>query len=165
MSPLFGENKRHKKSLAPHWKIKWCCGFTAAAADAAAALHLDISQKKKNIWLVLRIQAPEKMRLTVRFVNLISSWCHHENMSQGKCACLVFWSRRCRGGVGKSNLCLNKSANWAVLPRVLLLVDENQTVRPPSSCVSTATGKRWRPLNSLCVCRPFRSPSEDGGGR
>lgn len=51
-----------------------CCCFTFG--------HLT---KKKNIWLVLRIQAPEKMRLTVRFVNLCLS-------------CLSEWTmrKRCR---------------------------------------------------------------------
>lgn len=165
MSPLFGENKRHKKVWRHTGKSNGAAVLLRLLLMLLLLLYIWTPHKKKYIWLVLRIQAPEKMRLTVRFVNLISSWCHHENMSQGKCACLVFWSGRCGGGVGKSNLCLNKSANWAVLPRVLLLVDENQTVRPPSSCVSTATGKRWRPLNSLCVRRPFCSRSEDGGGR
>lgn len=51
--------------------------------------------------------------------------------------------------------------NWAVLLRVLLLDDEDQTVRPPTSYISTATGKRWRPLNFLCVSCLLYSSNED----
>lgn len=149
MSPLFGENKRHKKV----WR------HTGKWNGAAVLLRLLLMLLLLYIWTSHK----KKKKKCPEY-----SGSREDETDCQICEpvpVLSFGVDNAEEVYAKVIFVLISPANWAVLPRVLLLDDENQTVRPPSSCVSTATGKRWRPLNSLCVRWPFCSPSEDGGGR